>query len=107
MAKRPDPGSPFSGFDDYTIADVTALQAVSRTPDGERALRCIVEKLAQTYQVSYRPQSDRDTAFAEGRRFVGLQIVKLLLPQTLQQLRDRHGRTGSKDPSRNPTAEQS
>jgi hypothetical protein len=28
--------------------------------------------------LSYRPQSERDTSFAEGKRFVGMQIVKQL-----------------------------
>jgi len=34
--------------------------------------------LCKTYDLSYQPDSDRDTAFAEGRRFVGLQITKFI-----------------------------
>jgi hypothetical protein len=30
--------------------------------------------------LSYRPGSDRDSAFAEGKRFVGLELAKLLHP---------------------------
>lgn len=68
----------------YDLADVGALQALGRgdaSPDAQqRALRWIIEKAAGTYEPSYRPGEDgeRDTAFAEGRRHVGLQIVKLL-----------------------------
>jgi len=65
-------------------ADIAALQACARgmaTPDQQkRAITWLVEKGAATYDLSYRPgtEGDRDTVFAEGRRFVGLQIVKLL-----------------------------
>lgn len=41
-----------------------------------RAMTFIVHQLCGTYDLSYRPTSDRDTAFAEGKRFVGLQMVK-------------------------------
>ena len=62
--------------------DAAALQALARGDCPEhlqqRALEYIVNTLAGTYDLSYRPTSERDTAFAEGRRFVGLQIVKLL-----------------------------
>lgn len=30
------------------------------------------------YDLSYRPSGDRDTAFAEGKRFVGAQVVKMI-----------------------------
>lgn len=67
---------------DYEPADVTAIQALERgdaSPDLQRrALAFIVNDLACTYDLSYRPKSDRDTAFAEGKRHVGLQLVKLL-----------------------------
>jgi len=39
------------------------------------ALIWIINELCGTYDLSYRPASDRDTAFAEGKRFVGLQLV--------------------------------
>lgn len=66
----------------WEIADASALQSLGRgdaSPDQQRrALRYIIERLAGTYDLSFRPTSDRDTCFAEGRRFVGLQITKLL-----------------------------
>lgn len=66
---------------EYTLADVSAIQALMRGDASKeqqiRALRWIVEPLCETYGMSYRPDSDRDTSFAEGKRFVGNQIVKL------------------------------
>lgn len=66
-------------------ADAAALQALQHgtaSPDQQkRALRWIIEMGAGTYDMSFRPGGDdgrRDTDFAEGRRFVGLQVVKLL-----------------------------
>lgn len=67
---------------DWELADANALQALARGDAAshlqQRALKFIVETLADTYGLSYRADSDRDTAFAEGKRWVGLQIVKLL-----------------------------
>ena len=68
----------------YDIADAGALQALMRgdaTQDQQQlALKFVIENLSGSYEVSYRPGEEgrRDTDFAEGRRFVGLQIVKLL-----------------------------
>lgn len=38
----------------------------------------LIKEAAHTYDLSYRPNDIGATSFAEGRRFVGLQIVKLL-----------------------------
>ena len=69
----------------YAVADAAALQALQRgdaTPDQQRrALRWWIEKACGTYDMSFRPGAEdgrRDTDFAEGRRFPGLQTVKLL-----------------------------
>ena len=65
----------------YTDADVAALQALQRgeaTPEQQkRALERIVNSAANTYDLEYRTEP-RDHAFCSGRRFVGLQIVKML-----------------------------
>lgn len=65
---------------DWKPVDISAFQALARgdaTADQQkRALDYIIINIAGTYDLSYRPSSDRDTAFAEGKRFVGLQIVK-------------------------------
>ena len=62
-------------------ADAGAIQALMRGDAPEhlqkRAIKFIVEVLCGTYDMSYRPSGDRDTCFAEGKRSVGLQLVKL------------------------------
>jgi len=67
---------------DYTPGHVLAMQRLSvgeaNEEEQKMALQWIIEKAAGTYDVSYRPDSERDSVFAEGRRFTGLQIVKLL-----------------------------
>lgn len=68
----------------YEDADASAIQhlaqGVASPAEQKRALDWIVVQCCATYDSSYRPgtDGDRDTAFAEGRRFAGLQIVKLM-----------------------------
>lgn len=61
--------------------DATALQALAQgkaTPEQQqRALNWIIYGAANTYDLDYRTDS-RDHAFVSGRRFVGLQIIKLI-----------------------------
>lgn len=67
--------------DEFEYAALRALQAGNATAEQQRvALKCIVEKMSGAYDVSFRhgEGGDRDTAFAEGRRFVGLQIIRHL-----------------------------
>lgn len=73
-------------------ADVGALQALNRgeaTPEQQqRALKWIM-RATQYRAVSFRsgPNGDRDTAFAEGKRFIGYQILKIVemdLPAVLR-----------------------
>lgn len=65
-------------WDDF---DAGALKALARgdadAGQQQRALKWIIESAAGTYDLSFRPDPHQ-TAFAEGRRFVGLQVVKLL-----------------------------
>lgn len=66
---------------EWKKADVAAIQALvagKATEDQQqRALKWIVENAAQTYDRSFVPGSADQTAFLEGRRDVGRQIVKL------------------------------
>ena len=63
--------------------DAASLQAVLRgeaTSDQQiRAINFIVVTLCGVNEMSFRsgPEGDRETAFAEGRRFVGAQITKM------------------------------
>jgi hypothetical protein len=68
----------------YEDEDVYAIKALNRGNASEgqqqRALHWLVQRACMVDEVSYRPGSDgdRDTAFAEGRRYVGLQVLKLV-----------------------------
>ena len=66
-------------WDAPVAAAVQALQRGDAGPDQQKQfLNWLVNVAAGTYNQSYQETGDRDTTFAEGRRFVGLQIVKLL-----------------------------
>ena len=66
----------------YEAADITAIQQLEQGIAGpdmqKRALQWIIETAAMTYDQSYQPGDQHDTSFAEGRRFVGNSIVKML-----------------------------
>lgn len=55
------------------------IQGNADPADQRRAIDWIINAACGTYDLSFRPgvQGDRDTSFAEGRRFVGLQIIKM------------------------------
>jgi hypothetical protein len=65
-------------------ADLVAIQAWSRgeaEPEQQRrAFEAVMVRVCQVYDQSYRSDShggERDTAFAEGKRFVGLTLRKI------------------------------
>lgn len=69
----------------YEPPDIEALKALSRGQASAemqaRVLKWIIDTACGTYEPSFRSDADggdRETAFAEGRRFVGLQLVKLI-----------------------------
>jgi len=71
-------------FANYDKLIVGSMQALARGEADEhaqkRCLKWIIEEAAKTYDLSFRPGEPgrRDTDFAEGKRFVGHQIVKML-----------------------------
>lgn len=71
---------------EYELADLKAVQSVilgeANAEQQQRAMKWIIEKVCGTYDMSYHPNSARDSDFAEGKRFVGLQIVKALRVNT-------------------------
>lgn len=83
MATKSDRSAPWFPAK-YEKRDVYAIQALEQgeanAEQQKRALEYIINIICGTYDLSYRPglDGDRDTAFAEGKRFVGSQIVKLL-----------------------------
>lgn len=66
----------------YEPADAYAMAALARgeanVDQQRRALDWIINNAAATYDMSFSPDNPSLTAFAEGRRFVGNQIVKLM-----------------------------
>ena len=66
---------------EWDLADASAVQQLAagtaNADQQRRALNWIVYRAAGTDDVEYRPDA-RDHAFASGRRFVGLQIRKLM-----------------------------
>lgn len=88
----------------WELPDAYAIQALWRGDASkdmqQRALKWIMETVCCTYDLSYRPgDSSRDTDFAEGKRYVGLQIRKMIV-MNLSELRRRenerpHDPTGS------------
>lgn len=69
-------------YDETISAALRALaDGVAVAGQQRKALDWIIQQAARTYDLSYRPggtDGERDTAFHEGRRFVGLQIVKVM-----------------------------
>jgi hypothetical protein len=67
-----------------------SLQALEAGNANERqqkeVLRWLIHDACKTYDLSYRPGESgrRDTDFAEGKRFVGLQVVTLLKVNTTE-----------------------
>lgn len=65
-------------YDVHIVASIQALAVGVATPHQQQsALAWIINDACRTYDLSFAPDSDRGTSFAEGRRFPGLQIVKL------------------------------
>lgn len=66
---------------DYTEAEVQAIRAQFRGEADARqqrmALDCLI-RIAGTHDMSYRPGDPYATAYAEGRRKVGLDIIWLI-----------------------------
>ena len=80
MARKPV--SPAIAPAEWSEHDAYAIKALVTGTANEgqqkRAINWIISAAAKTYDVSFSPVSDRETSFAEGRRFVGLQVVKLI-----------------------------
>lgn len=66
----------------WELADASAIQALSRgdaSPEQQRrALQWIITAAAMTYDETFTPGQSDVSDFLQGRRSVGLQVVKLL-----------------------------
>lgn len=81
MAAAKKPNAPWTPVS-YSEKEVRYIQALARgdaTPEQQRgALDWIINSVCGTYDLPYYPESIRDSDFAQGKRFVGLQLVKML-----------------------------
>ncbi len=78
-------------YDILHVASVQALQRGDATAHQQQeVLRWLIEVAAGTYQMHYY-ESERDTAFALGKAFVGQTIVKLLKLDLSKLRREPHG----------------
>ena len=99
MAKRPEGHPPWLPYPwEKDPAGTAAIRAVDRgeadAAQQRLALTTIIEGICRYYDLSYRPDSERDTAFAEGMRFVGAQVIKiskLNVNNISKALGERHG----------------
>lgn len=91
---RPEPWIP----PEWDPEDAHAVQAFMQGRASQdqqlRAAGFLVNQLCGTYDLSYRPSGDRDTCFAEGKRFVGLQLVKFA-QLNIARLRDKNSEQGA------------
>jgi hypothetical protein len=83
MMKKTRSAAPWqpAPYDDSDIAAVKALvTGTASAPQQQRALDWIIRTACATYDLSFRPgeSGERETAFAEGKRWVGLQVVKMM-----------------------------
>lgn len=76
VAAQPWHPAPYDDVDTYAIKALAA--GVANEGQQKRALAWIINTLCGTYDLSFREgeNGDRGTVFAEGKRYVGLQIVK-------------------------------
>jgi hypothetical protein len=65
----------------YDDPDVFAIQALVKgeadADQQKRALNWIINECCKTYDMSYRPDNQTDTVFAEGKRYVGNEIIRM------------------------------
>lgn len=82
MSIKPLPPAPVDRPAPFEVADAAAVQAVYRgeaNPEQQkRAMNWIMKSAAQIGGQSYRAGDSHATAFSEGRRFVGAQILSLI-----------------------------
>jgi hypothetical protein len=72
----------------HAVYALQALQKGEANKDQQQiALDFFINKMCATYDMTYIPDSERDSNFAEGKRWVGNQLIKLL-KLTGQQIQD-------------------
>ena len=81
------------------LGAIKAMAKGTARPDQQMtALNFIIDDLARAYDTSYRPDEAGgalDTAFAEGRRFVGLQVRRIIM-RPLEELTGKRQKGAAK-----------
>lgn len=69
-----------------------SLEEGNADPYSQRLALSAVLKICRTYDCHFVPNSDRETAFLEGRGFVGQQILKVLRldPNALRAMKEEN-----------------
>lgn len=68
-------------YDEATAFAFKALASGTANDGQQKAVVDYILAVSGAYDLSYRPDAmggDRATAFAEGKRFVGLQLIKMM-----------------------------
>ena len=79
---------------EYDPGDVSAMQFLERGAANDaqqrRALNWILINVCEVYDQSYVPNDTHETAFREGKRYCGNQIIKMLKlePGKLRRMQD-------------------
>lgn len=90
VAARSKPYTPVP-YEAKHVRLIQALQRGDATPQMQRdALKWIIESVSAAYDMPYY-ESDRDTAFACGRQYVGKQLVKMtvLIPDRIEPSKEK------------------
>lgn len=69
-------------IDKVEVADASAIKALANGNADEfqqkRAMQFIIDQASATYDMTFDPDSDRASSFAEGRRHVGRLLVGII-----------------------------
>lgn len=87
-----DAHQPASYEEEHVMAIRACIAGNANEGQQKLAMDWIITRAANLYDMSYRPGDSSATAFHEGRRFVGNQIVKMTRPETLQAIKAKQGK---------------
>lgn len=90
--RRPYDLAPHDEFDRGSI--VALLKGEADQRQQLRAVDWLLYKACGLRDNQYVPDSDRDTAFALGKRFVGLELVRVSKAEAKQERTDERARPG-------------
>jgi len=94
-----------AAYDEFTTASVRALfNGQASEPQQKRFVEWLMFEVCGVGDLSYRADSERDTAFAEGKRFVALQVFKLTkIPPGALSKAERHRQPARAHRPKSPT----